>query len=87
MSAYNGGNPVSSYKIYMDDGLGGTLAYLATLSDLTTLEYTASSLVNSREYKFAVSAVNAISEGSLSDSTAILAATIPEAPDAPSTVS
>ena len=26
--SYNGGNPISSYKIYIDDGLGGTISYL-----------------------------------------------------------
>jgi hypothetical protein len=78
---------VTAYNIYIDDGLGGTLSYLATLSDLTTLEYTASGLVNSRLYDFAVSAVNQISEGDQSASTAILAATVPNAPTEPITVS
>lgn len=85
--AYNGGNAVSSYKVYMDDGQAGSLAYLATITDLTTLEYEATSLTNSYEYNFAVSAINVIDEGSLSESTPILAATIPEAPDKPLKVS
>ena len=87
---YNGGNPVNAYKVYIDDGLGGTLSYLATVSDLTggaPFEYTASSLVNSRLYYFAVSAVNDVSEGDRSETTAILAATVPEAPGEPTTVS
>ena len=71
----------------MDDGLGGSLAYMATLSDLAELEYTATNLFNSRLYYFAISALNDINEGDMSETTAILAATVPEAPDEPITVS
>ena len=71
----------------MNDGLGGSLAYLATLSDLSALEYTATNLFNSRLYLFAISALNDINEGDMSETTAILAATVPEAPDEPITVS
>lgn len=71
----------------MDDGQGGSLTYQATITDLTTLEYEALSLTNSYEYNFAVSAINIIDEGALSDPTPILAATVPEAPDVPLKVS
>lgn len=77
---YDGGNPVNAYNIYIDNGLGGSLSYLATVTDLVTLQYTASNLVNSRSYNFAVSAVNQISEGARSLSTTILAATVPDPP-------
>ena len=53
---------------------------MTTIDADATLEYTAPSLVNSRQYKFSISAVNAIAEGSLSTRTGILAATIPAAP-------
>lgn len=85
--SFNGGNAISSYKVYIDDGLGGSLTYLATHTTLTSLEYTATGLFNSRLYHFTVSAINLINESEQSESTAILAAIVPEAPAKPITVS
>ena len=78
---------MSSYKIYMDDGLSGSPFYLATLVDLTTLEYEATGLFNSRLYTFTVSAINVIGESDQSDTVEILAATVPEPPEEAITVS
>lgn len=88
MPAYDVGNSADDFKIYIDDGLGGTLVYIAILSAFaTSLEHLAVSLINSRRYNFVVSAENVIDEGPIPDTTAILAATIPKATAEPSTVS
>ena len=76
----DGGKPINTYKIYIDDGVGGSLTYLATLFDLSTLEYTAEGLINGRQYNFAVSAINDVDESELSHDTPILSATAPGAP-------
>ena len=36
---YNGGNAITDYSIYIDDGLGGTLQYLASTGDPTVRTY------------------------------------------------
>ena len=41
---YDGGNPVSSYKVYMDDGLGGDLSFVTSISATDPLEHTADTL-------------------------------------------
>ena len=60
----NGGSPVTSYKIYSDQGSGIMYNYVGT-STLT--EFTHSSLgPPGTVFKYQVSAVNAVGEGPLS---------------------
>lgn len=84
--SYNGGNAVTDYSIYMDDGLGGGVFTLqGQTGDPSILEFQVTGLTNSHEYNFKVSAHNQVGEGPQSDSEAILAATVPEAPAEPIT--
>ena len=50
--SYNGGNALTKYSVYIDDGLGGALTLLTTTANATILTYTATGLVISRTYKF-----------------------------------
>jgi hypothetical protein len=75
--AYNGGSPISIYKVYMNGSLVGT-----TSSPTVTYTQTAS-LVVGNTYLFTVSAVNPVGEGSQSASVSIIAAQVPSAPSAP----
>jgi titin len=64
--AYNGGSAVTGYRVYMDDGQGGSLTSQGT-TDSDTLEFTVSDLTNSYLYYFTVSAENLVNEGQQSD--------------------
>ena len=84
--AYDGGSAITDYSVYMDDGLGGGVFTLqGSTGDPAVRTFQVTSLVNSREYNFKVSAHNQVGEGSQSDPEPILAATVPEAPAEPIT--
>lgn len=84
---FNGGNALTKYSIYMDDGLGGTVVLLANTADATVLTYAATSLIMGRTYVFKISAWNQVGESPLSSPVSILAATVPDAPALPITSS
>ncbi len=85
--SYNGGNALTQYSVYIDDGLGGALTLLTTTANATVLTFTASSLIISRTYKFSVTAWNQVGQSLNSPSASILCATVPSAPAQPITAS
>ena len=76
----NGGSAITSYNIYMDDGLGG--AYAAPVTNALLLTYNTAfvTLTSGRTYRFKYSAINSEGEGTVSDEISILAATTPSVP-------
>ena len=79
--SYNGGSPILSYNIYVDDVLVDNVvagSLLHTETDALTL---------GESFVFKVSAINVIGEGALSTGTTLIAAREPYKPDAPTKVS
>ena len=76
----DGGDPIDDYKVYWDEGSGGSFILLGSSSNL--LEYTVNSLTKGNTYRFKVSAVNHIGESQLSTEGSVIAATVPDAPSA-----
>jgi titin len=70
---WNGGTPITSYKIYVNGILN---------KSITEKSYSVTGLTNGTSYKFQVSAINEIDESSLSDEISI----IPGTPYAPNVV-
>ena len=79
-AASDGGSDITDYKVYWDSGDGsGVLDYKGSTSGYMTFTVTAAddSIVGGETYVFAVSALNAIGEGTQSESVSIIAATVP----------
>lgn len=80
MAPYNGGTPITTFKIWWDDGLGGeTSSFVEKIGStgIVTTFTISSGIVTDKVYQIAVSAVNAIGNGPLSNSVTIRAASIP----------
>ena len=75
--SYDGGSPVTGYKVYRGVSLGD-MDLLATLGNVLTLNDTR--LTNGQTYIYKVSAVNAAGEGPLSETVQATPATVPGAP-------
>jgi len=81
----NGGSPIISYELQMDDGLAGAFKSLIgfdTNSMLTTFTVSAG-VVRGRQHRFRYRAKNHIGWGPFSEDTAVLAATVPVPPQKP----
>jgi fibronectin type 3 domain-containing protein len=76
--ASNGGSAITGYNIYRSTTSGTEIKVASPAGTGTT--YTDTSLVNGTAYFYKVSAVNAISEGSLSIEASATPATVPGAP-------
>jgi titin len=77
-SLFDGGSPVTSFKIYYD--ASGSFQELDSHTDLTNLEYQFSTANTGQQYGFTVSALNDVGEGAQSPAVYIYAAKVPEAP-------
>lgn len=74
----DGGSPVTSYNVYVDNGSGTFTSYtnaLATTYNTGSLGLTAGTI-----YMFKYSAVNMVGEGPLSDDISIMQAQVPGVP-------
>ncbi len=86
VAPYSGGTPITTYKIWWDDGLGGassTFVQKVGSTGLVTTYTLNSGVVTDKVYQIAVRAANAIGDGPLSSSISIRAASIPDAPSSP----
>lgn len=75
---FNGGSPVTKFRVYYDDS--GSFALLSETTDLVTLQYTLTGATTGKTYGFKVSAVNVVGEGPLSPASFIIAAKVPDKP-------
>jgi hypothetical protein len=83
---YDGGTPISNYKIWWDNASGSLPATFVEKEGSTGLvvQFTIqTNIVTDSVYQFAVKAVNIIGDSSLSDPITIRAAEAPDAPIAP----
>jgi len=90
LAPYNGGTPITTYKIWWDDGLGGATSSFVEKVGSTGVVTTftlSSGIVTDKVYQIAVRAVNAIGDGPLSSAVTIRAASIPDTPSAPTKLS
>ena len=78
----NGGTPVIDYRIWSDQA---TDVYMPVISNLAATSYLVTGLSVGDLYKFKVEARNAFGYSEFSDVVEILAAQIPDKPDAPVT--
>lgn len=79
-SLNTGGSAITSYKIYVDDGLNGAFGSAINNGLLTTYNTALLGLTSGRKYKLKFSASNAAGEGPQSDEAAILMAEVPSVP-------
>jgi parallel beta-helix repeat protein len=77
IAPYDGGSPITNYRIYRGTTPGGEL-FLIELGNV--LEYTDTGLVNGQTYYYRVSAVNAVDEGPLSNEASATPADVPGPP-------
>lgn len=79
----NGGSPIISYELQMDDGMNGDFYSIIgfDVNSLLTAYTITTGIVKGREHGFRYRARNSIGWGDFSDETSILAATVPSAPD------
>lgn len=80
-----GYSAITGYKLYWDNATGTII----TTPVLTTGPSTFTATLSTTEgetYLFKISAINVLGEGSLSDVTEIISATIPDAPAQPTKV-
>jgi hypothetical protein len=90
LAPYNGGTPITTYKIWWDDGLGGATSSFVEKVGSTGVVTTftlSSGIVTDKVYQIAVRAVNAIGDGPLFSAITIRAASIPDTPSAPTKLS
>lgn len=78
----DGGTPVIDYRVSWDQGTG---SWVVRQSGLSTLSYSASSLITGTVYQFRVEARNAYGYSLYSTEVSVLAASPPSTPIAPST--
>lgn len=78
----NGGSPILSYELQMDDGLAGPFTSLVGFNtDSMATSYVATQgVVKGRYHLFKYRALNYIGWGPFSNAAAVLAATVPTAP-------
>ena len=82
--AYNGGTPITYYKIYWDAGSGsGVYSEYAFTSNPVSSFIVNSGLASGTFYSFKVSAVNVVGDSSLSNAVTYIAASVPSIPGKP----
>jgi len=77
------GSELKSFKIYMDDGLGGGISYLTIIEDTSQRHFTATGLVTGREYLVQVTVVSGTFESVPSTTLGVRACSRPDVPAAP----
>lgn len=84
------GSPLLGYKVYWNNGSGTANTIIqsnyAVATQYSTTEYVAD-LTDGAEYRFKLVAFNAVGDGAVSAQVAIVAATVPNTPAAPSLLS
>lgn len=89
-AAVDNGSPLTDHKVYWNAGSGSTFSLLeedlGVISQYSTAPTTAD-LTDGAIYRFKVVALNAVGPGTVSDSVSIIAATVPDAPAAPTLLS
>jgi len=75
--------PLLGYKIYMNNGLGGTVTYRASIYDTSMVSYTATGLAPGLPYLAQVSVVTGVGESPLSPTTTQWSCGNPATPSAP----
>lgn len=81
----NGGSPIISYELVMDDGMSGEFTSLIGLSaeSLLTTFTVSEGVIKGRRHRFKYRAQNTVGWGPYSDSEFVLAATVPARSDRP----
>jgi hypothetical protein len=76
----NGGSPIISYELVMDDGMSGNFTSLVGLNANSLLtEFTVfSEILKGRRHRFKYRAKNVVGWGPYSDDSYVLAATVPD---------
>jgi hypothetical protein len=77
---YNGGYPITSYKVYWDNNTNGATFTLATSVSGVTQVTVSTGVQAGNFYRFKVAAVNQIGEGAQSESASFIAAVVPDPP-------
>jgi hypothetical protein len=72
------------YHVYMDNGLGGDIQYLAQIKDTSQRFYTVAGLLPGRRYRFRVAVESAVAEGHLSSTLDVWSCGLPSTPNPPS---
>lgn len=86
--AYNGGTPITFYKIYWDKGSGsGVFAEYAFTNDPINSFLVNNGLSSGTFYSFKVVAVNEVGDSSQSNAVTYIAASVPSVPGKPSSTS
>jgi hypothetical protein len=78
------GAELMGYRIYMDNGNGGDIQYLAQIKDTSQRYYTVAGLLPARRYRFRMSVISAVSEGELTDALEVWSCGLPSTPNPPS---
>jgi hypothetical protein len=81
----NGGSPIISYELVIDDGMSGSFRSLVGLSAeslLTTFTVT-EGIIKGRQHRLKYRARNTVGWGQYSDSAFVLAATVPDRAERP----
>merc|ERR1719502_1854722 len=60
------GAELKGYRIYMNDGMGGTIELKASIEDSSVRQYPATGLISDRDYRFQVTVVSAVTESARS---------------------
>lgn len=79
----NGGTPVIDYKVQWDFGLGGAFVEIADSTSGDALYTRSDSVIEGKTYLFKIIAVNAIGDSEPSIPAGIIAAKVPQTPNAP----
>ena len=83
-AAYNGGTPVTHYKIYWDAGSGsGVFSELAFTNSPTRVFLVNNGLTSGTFYNFKVVAVNVVGDSVQSNAVKYIAASVPSVPGKP----
>ena len=80
--ASNGGQPIDYYQVQTDQSTG---VWIVLASQVSLKKYTATGLIAGNTYRFVVQSHNAIGFSTISSEIAIIAATLPTTPAAPTT--
>ena len=82
----HGGSPITDYKVYYDNALGGSFFELAETTN-PDLYYTLMTVEPGLSYRFKITALNAVGESLKSSEVAIIASSLPSIPGTPQKVS
>lgn len=75
------GAELKGYRIYMNDGMGGTIELKASIEDSSVRQYVATGLISDRDYRFQVTVVTAVTESARSSIKVARSCGLPSKPD------